>query len=72
MSKQTIAWHEEGLKNWAAHLVRIREGITRQEEAYQHSFAEFSFECAQVAEAKKRGLAGFDEDKFMKKKVRKP
>lgn len=68
MSKQTIKWHEECLKNWEASNKRNAEHLARVLEEFKRDSAKLQFYRDQIAEAKKRGKDGFNRDRFMVRK----
>jgi hypothetical protein len=62
--KQSIAWHEECLKNEKLSLQRqieLVERETRTEERYRKDVEKYE---AQIARAKKLKKDGFDSEKF--------
>ena len=67
-NKRPVAWHEICLNNMRSHYQsELRLAIAQQERAYRLSRAISHYE-AQIAEAKRRGVDGFDSERFMKAK----
>ena len=67
-NKRPISWHEECLKNMRSNYQReFERARIQQEQADRLSRAIFHYE-AQIAEAKKRCVDGFDSERFMKAK----
>lgn len=63
----TIAWHEECLKNWTR-TVNEREERMRQEQLrIDADLRAVAFYRRQIDQAKALGKQKFDSDKFMKK-----
>ena len=69
--KRPMAWHAECLKNWSANVERSREELARAIERLEADEARLAEYEAQIAEAKKRGLAEFDRERFMKPRAKK-
>jgi hypothetical protein len=66
VSKQPIAWHEECLNNQRHSYERRLVELDRlQGEVERFRIAVTIYE-QQIAEAKRRGMEGFDRDRFMK------
>lgn len=65
---QSVAWHEERLANVRQTLEREKEGLARLQSRIEQIEADVLLLNAQIAEAKRRGIAGFDADRFLKKR----
>lgn len=69
MSKHSIGWHEECIRNsrrfYEGETAKAKSSLKRAENALKYlEVAE-----AQLAEAKRRGLSGYDADRFMRKRA---
>lgn len=66
MAKWAIEWHESGLKNFKENYVRKQAELDRLNGELLRWEASILKTEMQIAEAKKRGMKGFDPEKFMK------
>ena len=66
--KHDIAWHENCLKNSKATYDREFKQFENERERLLRWEKELLFLQEQIKEAKRRGKAEFDEEKFMKTK----
>lgn len=64
--KFTLTQHRQMLKNVRAYARERTERANRANEEAGRYRADAEFYAKQIAEAERRGLAGFDPDKFMK------
>lgn len=71
MSKFPIQWHEDCLRNWKHTLDKERERIERMQRNYEQQLTEWYCYEDQITEAKRRGVDGFDRDRFMKERKKK-
>lgn len=62
----SIEWHEECLNNHRNNLIRMEEELKRMKENFERSMNDYMFHEQQVEEAKKKGMDGFDGEKFLK------
>ena len=70
MSVYPIEWHETTLATRKASLVRKYAELARLNAEIKRDEDEILFRQEQIDEAKRRGLAGFDNEKLLKKKAR--
>lgn len=68
MSKMSIEWHEECLKNRIASRDEYRRRAAEAWDAAIQCSWRITTLADQIAEAKRRGLAAFDSDKFLVKR----
>ena len=66
--KMPIAWHEECHKNASETLRRDREALERHMEQVERTRLDVTAYGQQIAEAKRRGVDGFDRERFMQSK----
>ena len=66
--KFPIAWHEQCLANCRENFQRELEALRRKELDVDRMSRDIFHREAQIAEAKKLGLDGFDPERFMKAK----
>lgn len=66
-----MAWHREALVNWRLNHERQRQSVDAQQRAFDRAQVNLDFYAAQIAEADKRGVAGFDPDRLMKPRTHK-
>lgn len=71
MTTQPIAWHVQCLKNSHIFLEQKRGELADAIHAQAVREQEFYHYAAQIAKAKKLGKAGFDSERFMKKRDKK-
>lgn len=69
MSKMKVSWYENNLVNWDRTLKEENERILRRLKEHEGSAAQRDFLAHQIAEAKKKGLTEFDQDRFCVKRV---
>ena len=67
--KQTIEWHSECLRNMVKHAMRLRDMMDRATDDYVRFRESCLFRERQIAEAVKQGRDGFDDERFMVKKL---
>lgn len=67
MMKIPISWHEECLENRERGLHDAEVGLMMQTKRVERLREDYEFSIKQLKEAKKKGLDGFDNDRFMKK-----
>ena len=68
MAKMPMDWHKQSLLNSRISLATAERQVSRQMEAIQRQRERVEFYEQQVREAEKRGLDGFDGERFMKKR----
>lgn len=66
--KFPISWHEECLKNAEYYLRQVRARALKCVADYRRQREEIRQQRAQLEEAKRRGLDGYDRERFMKKR----
>lgn len=73
--KRSIEWHEQCLMNYRRSLDDRLRRLTNMEKEYERGVAEYEVmavaynqDAAKLAEAKRRGLDGYDSERFMKKR----
>lgn len=66
--KQPLDWHRECLSNNLKHLTSEQATLHRVREAVKRDQQDCNFYRDQLIEAERRGLDGFDRERFMKKK----
>lgn len=66
--KMSLDWHKECHANSARTLEGDRVALARQAERFARSEREHARRAAQIAEAERRGLDGFDADRLLKPK----
>ena len=71
MSVQPTWWHEQCLANYEESVLRMADNLRREIKNYRRHKDELTFAREQLAKAKAMGKAGYDSDKFMKKRVKK-
>ena len=64
--KRTIEWHEECLSNAEISLTYEAACLATYQRRYDQARERFEFRRTQIAEARRRGLDGFDADRFLK------
>lgn len=64
--KLSIKNHADGIINFRASVDEMRRRLARQESELQNQERLLAFSEHQLAEALRRGLDGYDEDKFCK------
>jgi hypothetical protein len=69
--KMLMAWHEGCLRNRKISYQRQVEELERLKARVEQSRIDCVRYEEQIIEAKKRGLDGFDQDRFMKNKTMK-
>jgi len=72
MSKMPMAWHEECLKNSHAYLTALERRAIEAQKDVDALRCRIEFEMAQFQEAERRGLDGYDSDRFMQPKKMRP
>jgi hypothetical protein len=66
--KHDLAWHEECLRNMRDNYAREAARVEREKQELARREARIiALEC-QLAEAKRRGMNGFDPDRFLRVK----
>jgi predicted nucleic acid-binding Zn-ribbon protein len=68
MSKMSLAWHQECLKNCRASLVRKNAELARVREEVRRMEEDVDFLQHQIDQAVAQGKDGFDEDRFCVKR----
>ena len=68
--KMTIAWHEDCYKNYAEGFRKEREALERHMEQVDRMRLDVAAYGHQIDEAKRRGMDGFDRERFMKRRTR--
>lgn len=68
MKKQSIAWHEDCLKNAKRSLEERKKRVTEELQAIDRDDTNIRFREAQIAEAKKRRMLEFDNERLLVKK----
>ena len=71
MTTLAMMWHVRSLKFEHTSLKRKRAELARLTKALERQEKEFFQYAAQIVKAKKLGKAGFDKERFMKKRVKK-
>lgn len=71
MSKMSIEWHEQCLRNQNTHLTHEEQVLQQQAERVARLRREFFSYEDQIAEAKRRGMDGFDRERLLVKRERK-
>ena len=71
MTTQSIKWHINCLKCTHKFLKRKRQELADLEASVAKREQEFFHYAAQITKAKKLGKAGFDSERFMKKREKK-
>ena len=67
--KQSIKWHEECLKNMLASLARDDDEVSRLQSYADRLRDDCNVLEIQIAEAKRRGMDGFDADRLLKRRA---
>jgi len=67
MSKRSITWHEECLKNMEEALSQKQKRLTLLEQEVGQEGRDLCFYQAQIKACNRRNKDGFDSDKFMRK-----
>jgi hypothetical protein len=67
-NKQPIAWHEQNLFSRCAQIRRMAEAIEEDKRHHALALGKALEYQAQIELAKKRGLDGFDAERFGKKR----
>lgn len=70
-TKRPISWHERCLENTKASLELKAHEAARIQKDLERLQRQASFYEAQIAEAVRRGLDGFDAERFMKERPKK-
>jgi hypothetical protein len=68
MGKQSLEWHEEALSNTRAWLKNLIANRDRWQEDVNRGMRIVAFYEAQIEEARRRGMGGFDSERFLKSK----
>jgi hypothetical protein len=68
MSKMPMQWHDDCLRNWKGSVEERRLAMERAKADYERCAADCAEYEAQIAQAKARGLDGFDRERFGKKR----
>lgn len=63
--KMPLAWHKQCLVNATLSAQSMRESLKRQIESCERLEEENRFSAQQIAEAERKGMDGFDPDRFM-------
>lgn len=71
MTKMPLDWHKECLKNQLEYLSEKERALERIRNEVTDLDNDTQFYKEQIAEAKRRGLDGFDRDRFMIPKPKK-
>jgi predicted nucleic acid-binding Zn-ribbon protein len=66
MSKQTIVWHENCLKNLKASTERMEVAVAMGQARLAAMKEEVKYNEAQIEEANRQGKPDFDSEKFLK------
>ena len=66
MSKQSIQWHEQCLRDKLDHYGRKRAAANRELEECLRAENETAFYARQIDAAKARGMNAFDRDRLLK------
>lgn len=69
MAKMPIEWHRQCLVNLLAHLLQERDKVERAKASLERSESDFKRASDQLAEAERRGLDGYDADRFLVKRT---
>jgi hypothetical protein len=67
--KQTIAWHENGLKNRKQYYEQRVQAHKREKEEIDKTYNEIRIIEYQIESAKKEGKDGFDGEKYKRVKI---
>ena len=67
--KESIAWHRTCLANATAHYGRVRRDAEACLAACVKGEAQCRHYAAQIAEAERRGMDGFDRERLMKRRT---
>ncbi len=67
--KFPMDWHRECFKNVSAHVEGLRRDVARKTAELERSEIELARYAEQIAEAEKRGVDGFDRDRFLVKRT---
>ena len=70
MSMMTIEWHEDCARCWADTIAREQAKIDKMLERLRRDQTELAEYLAQIERAKVEKRAGFDRDKFGKRRKR--
>jgi len=63
--KRPLDWHRRGIQAHEANLAADEDALARQTQHVVASRARLEFAKAQLAEAERRGLDGYDNSRFM-------
>lgn len=66
--KMPVSWHRQNLANSKSYLEQQREQFRRTESALARLEASYNESFEQYEEAVRRGVDGYDSDKFGKKR----
>lgn len=64
--KKPIAWHEECARNFEDSVREEEERFVRLSERVARAREDLAFRWAQINEARRKKLDGFDADKFLR------
>jgi hypothetical protein len=68
MTTQSLEWHRDCLKNARGTLARRKSELSRFEDHLREMEEQIEFEAMQLAEAERRGMDGYDNERFLKRK----
>jgi len=69
MTAMTIEWHENNIKNLHRYASEVREKAERDIQESERLWDSALFYAKQIDEAKRRGKASFDADRFLHKRT---
>jgi len=67
--KRDLGWHKKCWENSERSIRAARDNLARETIRLEAMQRDNDFRSAQITEAERRGLDGFDADKFMKKRT---
>lgn len=68
MTKQPLQWHEECLKKAKRFAAEAEQKALQARDLADRMTKDIEIREQQIAEAKKRGLSGFDQERFLVKR----
>ena len=71
MSKMKVSWYENNLVDWNRTVERSKDQVLQAVKSLEENTAQRDFLAHQIAEAKRKGLTEFDQDRFCVKRVKK-
>lgn len=71
MSKQSLSWHKECLKNRIQYTSKLKGQFYKAKDEFENALKIIDFYSNQYREAKARGMDSFDRDRFLVKRKKK-